>query len=294
MKHLLFIFNPLSGKARIRSQLYDVVVFYTKQGYQVTVYPTSAAGDAYDFLGSLHEKFDLIVCSGGDGTLNEVVAGLLDSQNKTLLAYIPSGSTNDFGRSVGIPTELGTALEISCTGNPQRLDVGRFNNRYFVYVAAFGAFTRVSYVTSQKMKNVLGHLSYLLQGIKELSELHPYKLSVQYEGGVIEGEYIVGLTMNSFSIGGFKNPISAQTELNDGVFEVLLIKMPQNLIELQGVIAALLGDLGDSEQIVCFQTSRMEIQSEMIEWTVDGEYGGRYEQAVVENYNRAIEIVTGL
>ncbi len=294
MKHLLFIFNPSSGKARIRPQLYDIVEFYTNQGYQVTVYPTSAAGDAYAFLDALNDEYDLIVCSGGDGTLNEVVAGLLDSQNKTPLGYIPSGSTNDFGRSVGIPTELGTALEISCAGNLQKLDVGRLNDRYFVYVAAFGAFTRVSYVTPQKMKNALGHLAYLLQGIKELSELHAYKLSIQYEGGAVEGEYIVGLIMNSFSIGGFKNPISALTELNDGVFEVILVKMPQNVIELQGVIAALLGDTQDSEHIVCFQTSRMEIQSEMMEWTVDGEYGGRFEQAVVENYNRAIEIVTGI
>ena len=294
VKRLLFIFNPQSGKARIRGQLFEIVEFYTNAGYLVTVYPTSATGDAYSFLTVLEEEYDLIVCSGGDGTLNEVVAGLLDSRNKTPLGYIPSGSTNDFGRSVGIPTELGTALEISCAGNLRKLDIGRLNGRYFVYVAAFGAFTRVSYVTSQKMKNALGHLAYLLQGIKELSELHPYELSLRYEGGEITGRYIVGLIMNSFSIGGFKNPVGALTELNDGVFEVILIKMPQNVLELQGVIAALLGDPQDSEHIVCFQTSRMEIQSEMMEWTVDGEYGGRFEQVTVENYNRAIEIVTGI
>lgn len=244
MKKLLFIFNPSSGKARIRPHLFKIVEFYTNAGYLVTVYPTGATGDAHAFLGDLRNEYDLIVCSGGDGTLNEVVAGLMDSGNKTPLGYIPSGSTNDFGRSVGISTELGTALEISCAGNLQKLDVGRLNDRYFVYVAAFGAFTRVSYVTSQKMKNALGYLAYLLQGIKELSELHPYKLSVQYEYGVIEGEYIVGLIMNSFSIGGFKNPVGALTELNDGVFEVILVKMPQNVIELQGVIADLLGTPG--------------------------------------------------
>ena len=256
MKKLLFIFNPSSGKARIRTQLFEIVEFYTTQGYQVTVYPTSETGDAYSFLNILEDVYDLIVCSGGDGTLNEVVTGLLDSRNETLLGYIPSGSTNDFGRSIGIPTELGIALGISCTGNPQKLDVGRLNNRYFVYVAAFGAFTRVSYETPQKMKNVLGHLAYLLRGIKELSELHPYKLLIQYEGGTIEGEYIVGLIMNSFSIAGFKNPVGALTELNDGFFEVILIKMPQNIMELQGVIAALLGNPQDSEHIVYFQTSQ--------------------------------------
>lgn len=294
MKHLLFIFNPSSGKARIRTQLFEIVEFYKRAGYLVTVYPTSATGDAYSFLTALEEEYDFIVCSGGDGTLNEVAAGLLDSQNKTPLGYIPSGSTNDFGRSLGIPAELEKALEISCSGTPQKLDMGCLNARYFVYVAAFGAFTRVSYATPQKMKNTLGHLAYLLQGIKELSELHPYKLSVQYEGGVIEGEYIVGLIMNSFSIGGFRNPIRAITELNDGVFEVLLIKMPQKIMDLQGIIAALLGNPQDSEHIVCFQTSQMEIQSERIGWTVDGEFGGEYEQVMVTNYKRAIEIVTGI
>lgn len=293
MKHLFFIFNPQSGKARIRSHLFEIVDFYTRKGYQVTVYPTRTTGDAYSFLNEMKEEYDLIVCSGGDGTLNEVVSGLLDSKNETPLGYVPSGSTNDFGRSVGIPMELRDALEISCGGKSRRLDVGRINKRHFVYVAAFGAFTRVSYGTPQKMKNSVGYLAYLLQGIRELSELHPYRLKVRYESDVIEGEYIVGLILNSFSIAGFKNPISDLTELNDGIFEVLLVKMPKNPMELQSIITALLGDPHNSEHIVCFQASKLEIWSDPTDWIVDGEYGGQYDYVVVVNEHQAIQIFTG-
>lgn len=293
MKRLLFIFNPTSGKARIRTQLYEILEYYKSQGYLTTVYPTSASGDGYSYVKRMEEDYDLVVCSGGDGTLNEIVSGLLDSNNDTVLGYIPSGSTNDFGRSVAIPADLKRALEISCCGNILKLDAGRLNDRHFIYVAGFGAFTKVSYATPQKMKNTLGYLAYLLQGIKELSELHEYDLSIRYEDGAIEGRYIVGLVMNSFSICGFRNPISSMTELNDGVFEVLLIRMPQNVIELQGIVAALLGNPMDSEYIVCFQTAHMEIDSEPMEWTVDGEYGGKYEHAVIENQNEAVKMFVG-
>lgn len=155
----------------------------------------------------------MVVCSGGDGTLNETVSGLLDADSNTLLGYIPFGSTNDFARSVGIPTELEAAMEISCCGKPFAIDVGSLNGRYFVYVAGFGAFTKVSYSTPQKMKNSLGYLAYLLQGIKALSELRVYDLVMSYDGGEIEGSFIVGLVMNSFSIGGFKNPAGGVTQL---------------------------------------------------------------------------------
>ena len=189
--------------------------------------------------------------------------------------------------------DLKQALEISCGGNLLKLDIGSLNDRHFIYVAGFGAFTKVSYATPQRMKNTLGYLAYLLQGIKELSELHEYDLTLQYEGGVITDRYIVGLVMNSFSICGFRNPISSLTELNDGMFEVLLIRMPQNVMELQGIVAALLGNPLDSEYIVCFQTSHMEIDSGPMEWTVDGEYGGRYEHVLIVNQKEAVQMLVG-
>lgn len=290
MKKLLFIFNPLAGKSRIRTQLYDIVEFYKCKGYLVTVYPTSASGDGYKCLEKLDDSYDRIVCCGGDGTLNEIVSSLLETGITPELGYIPSGSTNDFSRSVGIPVDMWQAMEISCHEKAFAFDVGLLNNRYFLYVAGFGAFTRVSYVTPQKMKNALGYLAYLLQGIKELSELHAYDMSIEYDSGRVYGKFILGLIMNSFSIGGFRNPTSSLTELNDGIFEVILIQMPQNLVELQEIIAALCGNLSDSEHVLCFQTSRAIIWSELVEWTVDGEYGGQYEYVLVKNLKQAVKI----
>lgn len=291
MKNLLFIYNPLAGKGKIRAKLSTILELYKCEGYITTVYPTSASGDGYFFIKNSKTNYDLIVCSGGDGTLNEVVSGVLDSSKNVILGYIPSGSTNDFARSVGIPVDIKRAMKTSCSGKPYELDVGCLNERHFVYVAGFGAFTKISYITPQKMKNILGYLAYLLQGIKELSELRAYEAKIQYEEGLITGKYIVGLIMNSFSIGGFRSPISAVTELNDGIFEVLLIRMPQNLIELQGIIAALLGNPMDSEYVDYFQTSHVEVESEEMEWTVDGEYGGKYEKVNIKNLNRAINIL---
>lgn len=293
MKHLLFIFNLFAGKAKIRTQLYSIIEYYKLQGYITTIYPTSNQGDGYSFISQMKEQYDLIVCSGGDGTLNEIVSGLLDSGNDTVLGYIPSGSTNDFSKSMGISGDLNQAMEISCCGKIFNLDVGCLNNRFFVYVAGFGAFTKISYATPQKMKNTLGYLAYLFQGIKELSELHEYDLMIRYENGTIQGRYIVGLVMNSFSIAGFRNPTSSLTELNDGIFEVMLVRMPQNIIELQKIIASLMGNPLDCEYIECFQASYMEINSKPMEWTVDGEYGGKYEHTVIEIKNKAISVLVG-
>lgn len=291
---MLFIFNPFSGKAKIRHKIYEIIKYYTDQGYFVSIYPTSSTGDGYTCIKNLKEEYSLIVCSGGDGTLNEVVSGLMDGNLNTRLGYIPSGSTNDFGRSVGIPLDLNRALEISCYGELIQIDIGRMNNRYFVYVAGFGAFTKVSYSTPQKMKNALGYLAYLLLGIKELSELYSYNMTIQYDGGSISGAFIVGLIMNSFSIGGFRNPISVLTKLNDGIFEVILIKMPQNILELQEIIAALLGDLKGCKHIIYFQSSYVEIQSDPMEWVVDGEYGGKFEYTTIQNISQAISMYSSI
>lgn len=292
MKKMLFIFNPSSGKARIKTQLFDIIQFYTGNGYVVTVYPTQQTGDGYNYVKELQDDYDRIVCSGGDGTLNEIVSGILDADKVQKIGYIPSGSTNDFGRSIGIPSDLETALSITCSGKPYGIDVGRFNEKYFIYVAGFGAFTKISYSTPQKMKNNLGYVAYVLQGIKELSELRDYHILMEYDNGKLEGNFIIGFIMNSFSIAGFKNPIGYLTELNDGLFEILLIKNPANIVELQEIIASLISGALDSEQIICVRTSFAKIQSDSMDWTLDGEFGGRYENVEVTNIRQAVQIYT--
>lgn len=293
MKTLLFIYNPWSGKAKVRTRLGEMIEFFTDQGYLVTVYPTRACGDGYRCAKEMSANYDLVVCSGGDGTLNETVSGMLDAESRTLLGYIPFGSTNDFARSAGIPTELEAALEASCRGREFAIDIGCLNERYFVYVAGFGAFTKVSYSTPQKMKNSLGYLAYLLQGIKALSELRDYQLVMTHDHGQVSGHFCMGLVMNSFSIGGFKNPVGGVTQLNDGLFEVVLIKMPQNIMELQEIIASLLSERLDSAHIVYVQTAKLDIASEPMKWTVDGEYGGEYESTTIINKKRAMKILVG-
>lgn len=291
MRKLLFIFNPSAGKAKLRNKIYDIIQFYTNHGYLITLYPTQMCKDAYSFIKNMEDMYDLIVCSGGDGTLNEVISGLLDSGKSKILGYIPSGSTNDFSRSIGIPSEIENALEITCSGTPYNVDIGCFNQHYFVYVAAFGAFTQISYATPQKMKNTFGYLAYILQGIKALSELRSYHLELEYLDKTIRGDFIVGLITNSFTVAGFKNPICSLTELNDGLFEILLIRMPKNIVELQTIIVALLNEKIDSEYMICIQTPCFKITSEPIEWTFDGEYGGKFTEAFIVNLHKAVKIL---
>ena len=290
MKKLLFIFNPSSGKARIRNQLFDIIQFYTENGYTVSVYPTQKPGDGYAYVKELMNEYDLVVCSGGDGTLNEIISGCLDSGQVTKLGYIPSGSTNDFARSIGIPSELAEALEVTCAGNAKSIDIGRFGDKYFIYVAGFGAFTKISYSTPQKVKNTLGYLAYVLEGIKELSELRNYHVIMEFDSGKLEGDFIMGFVIISFSIAGFKNPISYLTELNDGLFEILLIKSPSNIIELQEIIASLLSENVESKHIVCVRTSKINIVSDPMDWTLDGEFGGRYDTVNISNIRQAMQI----
>lgn len=291
MKRLLFIFNPMAGKAKLSSYLFNIVTFYTKSNYLVTMYCTQKKGDGYAFLRDLSESYDLAVCAGGDGTLNEVISAILDFDIRIPLGYIPFGSTNDFARSIGIPTNIKAAMDTTINGASYEIDIGRFNRSYFVYVAAFGIFTSVSYSTPQKMKNALGYLAYILEGIKAISELKSYRLVLECESVRIEGNFIVGLIMNSFSVAGFKTPFHKNTKLNDGIFEVLFIRMPQSFLELQSIIASLLnGQLELSSHILSFQTSSLTIISEPMDWTLDGEHGGRHEEVKIHNLNKALSL----
>lgn len=291
MKRLLFIFNPMAGRAKLSGHLLDIVSFYTKSNYLVTMYCTQKKGDGYAFLRGWDKSYDLIVCAGGDGTLNEVISAILDFDIRIPLGYIPFGSTNDFARSIGIPQNIKAAMETTINGTPYEIDIGQFNRSYFVYVAAFGIFTNVSYSTPQKMKNVLGYMAYILEGIKAISELKSYRLTLECESVRTEGNFIVGLIMNSFSVAGFKTPFHTNTKLNDGIFEVLFIRMPQSVLELQSIIASLLsGQLEQSSHILSFRTSSLAITSEPMDWTLDGEHGGRQEAVEIHNLNKAVSL----
>lgn len=290
MKKLLFLFNPSAGKARIQSKIYSVVDFYTKAGYVVTVYPTQARGDGYKFIKEQSRKYDNVVCSGGDGTLNEVISGLIESNATCTLGYLPFGSTNDFARSIGIPVEFQTAMEASVKGDPFCIDVGKASDKYFIYVAAFGMFTDISYNTSQKLKNTFGYLAYILEGIKAITDLKSYAVSIEYEDKIITDNFIVGLVTNSMSVGGFKYPMQEDVAFNDGLFEILFVRMPQNILDLQTIIHSLMNEKVDEKHMVFIQTNKLVVRSDALDWTFDGEYGGNYSQLEIMNMQGAIKI----
>lgn len=293
MKRLLFIYNPRAGKELLKPKLSDIVDIFVKSGYEVVIYPTQSYHDAYKKVRKYPvEDFDLVVCSGGDGTIDEVVTGMMKRSRRNPIGYIPTGTTNDFANSLHIPKDLLGAADNSVNGAVFPCDVGRFNDGTFVYIAAFGLFTDVSYETKQGMKNVLGHLAYVLEGTKRLFNVPSYRIKVTHDGEVIEDEFIYGMVTNSRSVGGFRNMVGKQVVFDDGLFEVTLIKTPKNPIALQEIIAALLIEQVDTKHMYTFKTGRIEFESlEEISWTLDGEYGGSHDKVVIENLNKQLQIM---
>ena len=291
-KKMLFVYNPRSGKGLIRGSLSAIVEIFTAGGYEVTVHPTSAEQDARKTVTERAKDFELIACCGGDGTLDEVVAGLMDSGEKRPVGYIPAGSTNDFGNSLGIPKQMEQAARLIVEGEVFPCDIGRFNEEYFVYVAAFGAFTDVSYQTNQDMKNMLGHAAYLLEAMKRMGTWKSRWMYVESEEFCDEGEFVFGMITNSNSVGGFKGLPGHNVELNDGLFEVTLVRNPQNLIDWQEIITAVLTREETSGKVVRFKTNRLKILSkEPIAWTRDGENGGEHTEVELVNLQQVLNII---
>ena len=292
MKKLLFVYNPHAGKGLLKPKVSDIVDIFVKAGYEVVIYPTQAYHDAYKKVLAYTDKYDLVVCSGGDGTIDEVVSGMMERGDRAPVGYIPTGTTNDFANSLKIPKNILAAADNAVSGVAFPCDVGKFNDGFFVYIAAFGLFTDVSYQTKQELKNVLGHLAYLLEGTKRLVNVPSYRMKATHDGETIEEEFIFGMVTNSRSVGGFRNMIGKNVHFDDGVFEVTLIKTPKNPIELQEIIAALLIEQVNTNHMYTFKTSEISFESlEEIPWTLDGEYGGSHDTVTVKNLNKALQIM---
>ena len=277
-KKLFFVFNPKAGKGKIKTALMDIVDIFNKGGYEVVIRATQYPKDAYEMTRKYADKVDLVVCSGGDGTLDEVVAGLVETGSKVPVGYIPAGSTNDFAGSLFIPKNMVAAAEMIMEENVYRCDIGKFNKQTFTYIAAFGLFTDVAYETDQDLKNILGHLAYLLEGVKRLFDIQSYHMKVTTEDEIFEDDFMYGMITNSRSVGGFKNLTGKNVDMNDGLFEVTLITTPKNPMD-------------NSDLIYTFKTSRIRIQSdEAVAWTLDGEYGGDHKEVEIRNLHRALNL----
>ncbi len=296
MNRLLFIYNPTSGTGQVKTALAQVLDVFTKAGWITTSYPTQCKGDATRTTRELAGQFDRVICAGGDGTLSEVVSGLLEVADAPPLGYIPFGSTNDCATTLRLPRKpREAALVAAGTGVAVPIDVGRLNGKPFIYVAAFGAFTKVAYDTPQELKNTFGHLAYIFAGIASLPTIAPYHMRIEYDGQFLEGDFYFGMVSNSQSIGGIRPPTAERVVLDDGEFEFTLVKKPLSLADLTDGLQALANpSVERSGALVQFQASRLTFTCDQpIPWTLDGEFGGSQPVNRVENCPKALKIIRG-
>ena len=276
MKRLLFFINPNAGHAEIRSSLMDVLQIFCKAGYAPTIHMTSGPRDITRQIAERGPQYDLLVCTGGDGTLNETVNGVMriPKEKRPAVSYLPGGSTNDFAASLNISSNPAEAAASAMRMKPRSLDVGKFGERNFVYVASFGAFTKTTYTVQQDIKNMFGHFAYLLEGVKNLDTLCPYRMKITADGEVFDGEYLFGAISNSTSIAGLMKLSNEEVLFNDGLFELLLVPVPRTPAAMQALILALVNkDYYNSEGLIFRHVKHVTAETaEDIPWTLDGEY----------------------
>ncbi len=293
MKKVLIILNPCAGVKRANRFMTDIISLFCENGFVCTVQTTTPTKSGQDVVTEFGEGHDLIVCIGGDGTYNEVVAGVIDKELDCPIGYIPAGSTNDFGSSLGLPKNVMKAAETVLSGKAQEFDVGSFNGRKFTYVASCGAFTSTSYSTPTDMKNTFGHLAYVLEGIKSLPDIKPEHLNISFDGKTIEDDYIFAAVCNSTSLGGVLKLDKKYVDMNDGLFEMLLVRSPKNIGELAVAVHDLnMQNFETSSIISLYNASKIEIEASVLnDWSLDGECQKGTEKIVIENLHSAIKLI---
>lgn len=293
LKSLHLILNPNAGTRQARRFLPEMISVFNKAGYLCSVYVTEKRGDAVDFARLHAGEADLVVACGGDGTLNEVITGLLQGGHKTPLGYIPCGSTNDFASGLELPLAPLLACDSIVFGNPRPLDVGLFGSgRYFSYTASFGAFTSVSWSTPQNVKNVIGHAAYILEGIRSLADIHPIHMKVTADGQEYEDDYIFGAVCNSTSLGGVLKLDDSEVHMSDGLFEALLIPFPPDLLVLNRILTALRTRHYDDPSLLFLRASKFTFSGAAdIKWTLDGEEAEGAPVVEIRNIHNAVSLV---
>lgn len=292
MKKMLFLMNPYAGTRKANRYLADILTLFNRADYRVITHMTAGPGDGADIVASLAPEMDLVVCCGGDGTFNETVNGILRSGKDVPIGYIPAGSTNDFATSLQLSVDPLKAAQAILDGNAFRYDIGLFGQRHFCYVASFGAFTKTSYATPQSIKNALGHTAYVLSGIQELSQLRNTHMRVELDDTVIEDDFLFGAISNSTSVGGVLTLDPKQVDLQDGKFELLLIRTPRNLTELSECIQALQSQKYNCSAITFRSTSHLRVSSnEAVTWTLDGEREDVTGPVEVHNLHHAVSLL---
>ena len=291
-KKMLVVINPCAGQKRANRYLTDILGVFSSGGYECTVFVTQKRGDATEFVKRRASMFDAVVCIGGDGTFNEVMMGVISSEANVPIGYIPAGSTNDFANSLKLSKDiLQAARDIVC-GEPRSLDAGSFNGRCFSYIASFGAFTGASYSTAQSAKNALGHLAYILEGLKDLPSMHPVHVRAEIDNKVFEDDYIFGAVSNSTSIAGIVTLDDAFVDMNDGLCEVTLVKFPKTALELSRIIMSIQTNEFDEELITFVSAPHVVMYTDDdVPWTLDGEYDAGAPIVIIKNIHNAIKLI---
>ena len=291
MKKLLLIINPVTARSAVTPALIDVIDCFEKGGCAVTVHVTQYKNDTFDTVKKLGGDYDVIVCAGGDGTLNETVSAVISLERKPKIGYLPTGTTNDFAVSWGIPRKpLDAARKITNT-EPVHTDVNLFCGRPYMYVAAFGAFTEASYSTPQSMQQNLGWSAYIIEGLKSVPSIRPIHMKIRYDGGEEEGDYLYGMVSNTRRVGGFDLKMREDISLSDGLMEVILIRKPDNPSDNGKMLGAVLMQDTSSEFITFAHTTKLSFEAdEPVPWTVDGENGGAVREGELSVLERAVEI----
>ena len=292
MKKMLFVMNPYSGMRRAARYLADIIGMFNRDGYEVITHMTGGQGDAVGIVREIAPRVDLVVCCGGDGTFNETISGILQSGADVPVGYIPAGSTNDFASSLRLPTNILQAARDILDGEPVPYDVGKFGDRYFSYVASFGAFTRASYATPQSIKNALGHTAYVLEGINELSQIRKEHLRFEIDGQVVEDDFLFGAISNSTSVGGILTLDPKQVDMADGKLEILLVRAPVDILELSECIKAVQNQQYNCAMITFRSAEKIRVYADpLMPWTLDGEREEGHATVDVENVHHAIRLI---
>ncbi len=292
MKRILFIVNPIAGKMKILKDLAEIDKAFYNGGYDCDIYLTKKKGDAAEKVMSSGKNYDIVVCGGGDGTYNELITGVLNSNLNVPIGYIPAGTTNDFASTLELSQVPVTCASNIVGGRPRRLDVGKFGNSYFSYIASFGAFTGTSYSTPQQTKNMFGHSAYVLNGMSELPSIKPYHVRLEANGKVYEDDYLFGAVSNSTSIAGLIKLDSKLVNLSDGEFEIMLVKMPKLLLDLPKILIALSSGNYDEEHITFLHAPSVKVRtSEKLDWSLDGEHAVSEGEVVLENMHGAVNLI---
>lgn len=297
MKTALFIYNPNSGQRTINDQLSWIIDYLSEKEYLASIYATQAPRDASKIISKYGENFQEIIVAGGDGTLDEAIAAVSKAKIDPLISYIPTGSTNDFSKSLKIPTDIEKAVKLASRGSQKRIDIGQIDDKYFVYVAAFGSISDVSFNTDQDAKNIFGRSAYIIEGLKKalpLSNITSYKMDVLVDDENINGDFIHFMVTNSVSVGGFEGITGDNVSLSDGIFELTMVRRPQSLADVNKIVSGLT-NREENDMLIFRQGSHFEVKTDQkVSWSLDGEYGGTSTFAKIDALKEKVRMRTGI